>query len=102
MKNLTELGLILLALLKLIIQKSARLLVALIDLKTFKEHFLIHRTGALQLLLLRIGHGTSGILGSGLLFTTATKASRYSAYSLVGNRRTCSKCHTLCNSAAKS
>ena len=92
-----------LALLKILIQERARLLVSLVDLKTLEKHSFVITTSTLHLLLLLVhGRSTGLSLRGGLATSTSTKASSHGSDSLVSNGGTSTESHTLSNGGSNS
>jgi hypothetical protein len=91
-----------LALLKVLKQERARLLISLVDLQTFVEHGFVVATWALQLLLVHNRGADLRLLGGDLASTASTKASSNGSDSLVSNGRTSTESHTLSNGGSNS
>jgi hypothetical protein len=104
--NLTKLhrSVRLLALLKILKQERACLLVSVVDLKTLVKHSFVLATSALQLLLLLLHDGSSTGLGGrgGGLAASSTHASNSGSNSLVRNGGTSTESHTLSNGGSNS
>ena len=91
----------LLALLKLLVQECARLLVSLVVVEAIVKHTLVvtARSHAVLIHTLTLRRHGCLLLRSFLATTAATKASGHGTDSLVRNRRTGTKGHTLRNGA---
>mmetsp|Transcript_13870 Transcript_13870/g.39962 ORF Transcript_13870/g.39962 Transcript_13870/m.39962 type:complete len:212 (+) Transcript_13870:181-816(+) len=105
---LAKLNLVLLALalLKLLIQEGASLLVSTIDLEALVEHLLVLSASSLNLLLLlllvlRVASLFIGLRSRFATTSTGQSASR-SADSTMSNGGTSTKCHTLGNGGSNS
>merc|ERR1719487_2492219 len=101
--RLAELHCILLALalLELVVQERAGLLVSPVHLETLKKHLFVRSTSTLKNLLLLLHHVISSNLRGLHSFTASSSHGTCSSSDRsVGNRGTSSECHTLGNGRA--